>query len=136
MAGLKLKTTQSLALTPQLQQALKLLALSTLEMEQEVERMLEDNPFLEREESALSAEDEAQLARQQADLYESHAASEAADAASEDFAGDTASLSAEPDDWSGDGSLDASLHEGEWGDDAPASLTPGSGAADHPERAA
>ena len=132
MAGLKLKTTQSLALTPQLQQALKLLTLSNLEMEQEVERMLEDNPFLEREESALSAEDEAQLARQQADLYESHAASDAAEAAGEDLGSDATSdmVNTEPDDWSGDGSLDASLHEGEWGDDAPASLTPGSGSAD------
>ena len=47
-AGLKLKATQTLALTPQLQQAIKLLAMSNLEMEQEVERMLEENPFLER----------------------------------------------------------------------------------------
>ena len=68
-AQLKLKATQSLALTPQLQQAIKLLAMSNLEVEQEVERMLEENPFLEREELELSAEEEAQLARHQAELY-------------------------------------------------------------------
>lgn len=39
---------QQLRLTPQLQQALKLMGLSALELEAEVEQMLEDNPLLER----------------------------------------------------------------------------------------
>ena len=46
--GLSLRVSQHLALTPQLQQSIKLLQLSTLELEQEVEQMLDDNPFLER----------------------------------------------------------------------------------------
>jgi len=48
--ALALRTTQQLALTPQLRQAIQLLQLSTLELEQEVEHMLAENPFLEREE--------------------------------------------------------------------------------------
>ncbi|NOT82134.1 MAG: hypothetical protein HOP01_05365, partial [Gallionella sp.] len=42
--GLQLKLSQQLTLTPQLQQALRLLQLSTLDMHQEVARMLEENP--------------------------------------------------------------------------------------------
>lgn len=49
---LQLKLSQQLTLTPQLQQAIKLLQLSTLEMNQEVERFLLENPLLEREEPA------------------------------------------------------------------------------------
>lgn len=46
--SLGLRLTQQLTLTPQLQQSLRLLQLSALELEQEVEQMLADNPFLER----------------------------------------------------------------------------------------
>lgn len=49
--GLQLRTSQNLALTPQLQQSIRLLQLSTLELQQEIETMLETNPFLEHEES-------------------------------------------------------------------------------------
>src|SRR5512140_907568 len=45
--GLSLRVSQHLALTPQLQQSLRLLQLSTLELSQEVEQMLDENPFLE-----------------------------------------------------------------------------------------
>jgi RNA polymerase sigma-54 factor len=46
---LQLKLSQSLTLTPQLQQSIKLLQLSTLDLHQEIERFLQDNPMLERE---------------------------------------------------------------------------------------
>jgi len=46
--GLQLRTSQHLALTPQLQQSIRLLQLSTLELQQELEQMLTDNPLLER----------------------------------------------------------------------------------------
>ena len=49
---LQLKLSQHLALTPQLQQSIRLLQLSTLELNQEIEQFLQDNPLLEREESA------------------------------------------------------------------------------------
>ena len=52
---LQLKLTQHLTLTPQLQQSIRLLQLSTLELNAEVDRMLQENPLLEREEG----EDEA-----------------------------------------------------------------------------
>jgi RNA polymerase sigma-54 factor len=45
---LQLKTSQHLALTPQLQQSIRLLQLSTLELHQEIEQVLSDNPMLER----------------------------------------------------------------------------------------
>jgi len=47
--ALQLKLSQHLALTPQLQQSIKLLQLSTIEMQQEIERYLLENPMLERE---------------------------------------------------------------------------------------
>jgi RNA polymerase sigma-54 factor len=47
---LQLKLSQHLALTPQLQQSIRLLQLSTLELNQEIEQFLQDNPLLEREE--------------------------------------------------------------------------------------
>jgi RNA polymerase sigma-54 factor len=46
---LQVRLSQHLALTPQLQQSIRLLQLSTLELQQEVEQMLDDNPFLEVE---------------------------------------------------------------------------------------
>jgi RNA polymerase sigma-54 factor len=47
---LQLKLTQHLTLTPQLQQSIRLLQLSTLELNQELERFLAENPLLERDE--------------------------------------------------------------------------------------
>ena len=49
---LQVRVSQHLALTPQLQQSIRLLQLSTLELHQEVGQMLEQNPFLEMEEDA------------------------------------------------------------------------------------
>ncbi|HEY2818443.1 MAG TPA: RNA polymerase factor sigma-54 [Casimicrobiaceae bacterium] len=57
---LQLKLSQHLTLTPQLQQSIRLLQLSTLELNSEVERMLQENPLLERaeaEEEAARAEE-------------------------------------------------------------------------------
>jgi RNA polymerase sigma-54 factor len=48
--SLQVRLSQHLALTPQLQQSIRLLQLSTLELQQEVEQMLDQNPFLEAEE--------------------------------------------------------------------------------------
>lgn len=54
--SLQLKLSQQLTLTPQLQQAIRLLQLSTLEMNQELERYLQENPLLERDDEALGRE--------------------------------------------------------------------------------
>jgi RNA polymerase sigma-54 factor len=48
--GLELKLGQHLAMTPQLQQAIRLLQLSTLDLQQEVQMMLDSNPLLDEEE--------------------------------------------------------------------------------------
>jgi RNA polymerase sigma-54 factor len=53
--SLQVRLSQHLALTPQLQQSIRLLQLSTLELHQEVEQMLEQNPFLEPEDDSGSA---------------------------------------------------------------------------------
>ncbi|HTT13783.1 MAG TPA: RNA polymerase factor sigma-54 [Burkholderiaceae bacterium] len=52
--SLQLKLSQHLALTPQLQQSIRLLQLSTLELNQEIEQALADNPLLEREDDPLA----------------------------------------------------------------------------------
>ncbi|MGP3591016.1 RNA polymerase factor sigma-54 [Vagococcus sp. WN89Y] len=46
--GLQLRLSQQLAMTPQLQQAIRLLQLSTLELQQELQQALESNPLLEQ----------------------------------------------------------------------------------------
>jgi len=51
--SLQLKLSQHLTLTPQLQQSIRLLQLSTLELNQEIERFLQDNPLLERDEGTV-----------------------------------------------------------------------------------
>jgi RNA polymerase sigma-54 factor len=48
---LDLRQTQSLVMTPQLQQAIKLLQLSNLELLDYVDQELEQNPLLERDDS-------------------------------------------------------------------------------------
>ena len=45
--SLQLKLSQHLTLTPQLQQSIRLLQLSTVELNQELERYLAENPLLE-----------------------------------------------------------------------------------------
>jgi RNA polymerase sigma-54 factor len=55
--GLQLKLGQSLTMTPQLQQAIRLLQLSALDLQQEIQEVLEANPMLEMEdEFGVSAE--------------------------------------------------------------------------------
>lgn len=49
--SLQLKFSQQLTMTPQLQQAIKLLQLSTLDLQQEIQEALDSNPLLEVDES-------------------------------------------------------------------------------------
>ena len=68
--NLKLKQSQSLVMTPQLQQAIKLLQLNNLELTNLVNKELEENPFLENESVEL---DEKELSNEEttSDLEES-----------------------------------------------------------------
>lgn len=52
--GMELRLRQHLAITPQLQQALRLLQLSSLEFAEEVQQVLASNPFLEEENEAAT----------------------------------------------------------------------------------
>ncbi len=56
--SLQLKFSQQLTMTPQLQQAIKLLQLSTLDLQQEIQEALESNPLLESVESDDSSNNE------------------------------------------------------------------------------
>ena len=53
--ALQLKLGQQLTLTPQLQQAIKLLQLSTLDLQQAITETLESNPLLDEEEGSNEA---------------------------------------------------------------------------------
>ena len=137
--GLSLRVSQHLALTPQLQQSIRLLQLSTLEMAQEVEQMLDENPFLERSDD--SAEREAfgveqidapvSAGEQIADAVLAPAPDRPTDAVS-DNAPDSGEAAAEAlegrldgdtpvdESWEGDGTVDIVPDDSEWGGDAPA----------------
>jgi RNA polymerase sigma-54 factor len=128
--GLSLRVSQHLALTPQLQQSIRLLQLSTLELSQEVEQMLDDNPFLERTQEEAEREsyglEQADLPVQAADREAETASEGIADYARDAGAAtpndsDTAPISGDDEpSWEGDGSVDMAPDDGEWGGDAPA----------------
>ena len=138
--SLSLRMSQHLALTPQLQQSIRLLQLSTLDLAAEVEQMLDDNPFLERSTEAVEGE-------QNTDEYAMYSGAAAArqtdvsgqnDAESEaGSAGGATELSELADfpDWDGDGSSDMAPDDAEWGGDAPARQQPNNGSDSEAEAA-
>jgi RNA polymerase sigma-54 factor len=102
--SLQVRLSQHLALTPQLQQSIRLLQLSTLELHQEVEQMLEQNPFLEADEDSpapFEALAERLTPAERAGERETERAAESGSEASDEGAGiDTAELgTTERDDW-------------------------------------
>ena len=56
--ALNLRVGQSLSMTPQLQQAIRLLQLSSLELQSEIQQIFETNPMLEKEEEGINNEQE------------------------------------------------------------------------------
>ncbi len=54
--GLNIKLGQSMSMTPQLQQAIRLLQLSSIELQQEIQEALETNPLLERSDDSMLPE--------------------------------------------------------------------------------
>ncbi len=129
--GLSLRVSQHLALTPQLQQSIRLLQLSTLELSQEVEQMLDENPFLEvTEESAAREEfglDHINTPVSQ-DNQEFESTGDSMSAATSDSGTSstaesetTPEISSEAtleDSWEGDGSVESAPDDSEWGGDA------------------
>lgn len=63
-----LRIANSLSLTPQLQQAIRLLQLSSLELEQEIQLQLDSNPLLEKVEEQISVESLSTIDASQKDL--------------------------------------------------------------------
>ena len=125
--GLSLRVSQHLALTPQLQQSIRLLQLSTLELSQEVEQMLDENPFLEVSDESAPRED---FGLGQSDTPVSLETRES-EFATNSIAGSTddsvaagqndGEPSAEPkleESWDGDGSVETAPDDNEWGGDA------------------
>jgi RNA polymerase sigma-54 factor len=128
--GLSLRVSQHLALTPQLQQSIRLLQLSTLELGQEVDQMLDENPFLER---TLEEAERESFGLAQADAPVS-AADRDADSttySASDFPetirvkadgdGDDGPVSSDDGpNWEGDGSVSLGPDDSEWGSEARA----------------
>ena len=131
--GLSLRVSQHLALTPQLQQSIRLLQLSTLELSQEVEQMLDENPFLDVLDAAAAREEfgldhvntPVSQETQEFESATSSIASTQADSASitQTESETTAEISSEArleESWDGDGSVESAPDDSEWGGDAPA----------------
>ena len=138
--GLSLRVSQHLSLTPQLQQSIRLLQLSTLEMAQEVEQMLDENPFLERSDEVAereafgleAADTTVSTSEQIADAADSAMAPQqptlervGSERDTDRDTSDTVESRADGDSpleesWDGDGSVDIAPDDSEWGGDAPA----------------
>ncbi|OUM02647.1 RNA polymerase factor sigma-54 [Variovorax sp. JS1663] len=146
--GLSLRVSQHLALTPQLQQSIRLLQLSTLELSQEVEQMLDENPFLERatdeaprEEFGLEAadapvRDDDRQSEAESEFAPGPASTSVESASAATGEGEAATAAEAPDsepDWEGDGSVDLAPDDSEWGGDAPARSNSSQGDDDRPD---
>lgn len=120
--SLQLKMGQSLTMTPQLQQAIRLLQLSTLDLQQEIQQALETNPMLEVEEDfeqSAQPSIEDQMAEKPLDSDPSLDSSSSTD--SQELSGDQNTL--EADSFSQD-DFKTSEHEAtetdtEWNNDIP-----------------
>jgi len=141
--SLSLRVSQHLALTPQLQQSIRLLQLSTLEMAQEVEQMLDENPFLERaddlaereahgiehSDAPLSGgeqiEEWAQALPPEGLPSNATTAPEAADRTADELEGRLDGATPVEESWEGDGTVELAPDDSEWGSDAPARHTGG-----------
>ncbi len=93
--SLQFRLSQHLTLTPQLQQSIRLLQLSTVELDQEIDRLLIENPALEREDgddgaARPSSKDEPALKSEP--MTQDHAQDHAQDGAQDsEWSGDLAS---------------------------------------------
>ena len=128
--SLQLKLGQQLTMTPQLQQAIRLLQLSTLDLQQEIQQALDSNPLLEAEEDeTFPGENEAD-SREPADSAGQDGPMDSQDGPmdSQDGAGELAADS----DW--DGNLPEELPvDTQWDDLLPSASAPMGAADDMPD---
>ena len=89
MPRLEMRQGQQLVMTPQLQQAIRLLQLSNIELAQFVETELERNPLLERDETGVSGDAASEQGPAESDALAADRPS--SDVASSDGAGDDGS---------------------------------------------
>ncbi|AOY91852.1 RNA polymerase factor sigma-54 [Cupriavidus sp. USMAA2-4] len=126
--SLQLRLSQHLALTPQLQQSIRLLQLSTLELQQEVEQALIENPLLEREndwiESPLRVAADGSINVQSAPAPAPAEAQGNGEARSDEGGGDEERFGDGADDYGSDWSLDdfARRPQGDEDEKAPLQL--------------
>ncbi|SIQ01292.1 RNA polymerase factor sigma-54 [Marinobacterium stanieri] len=106
--SLQLKIGQQLTMTPQLQQAIRLLQLSSLDLQQEIQEALDSNPLLEAEEEHETQAAEADSDRQDSDSADNTSSRETAS---------TSDNADSDDNWSDD------QPEDHWNDQIPAELT-------------
>jgi len=110
--SLQLKLGQQLTMTPQLQQAIKLLQLSTLDLQQEIQLVLDSNPLLE------AAEEDSEVDAVEPDVRES-----ASDGPMERLNADTNDDGIPDNDWS-DSMPDDLPVDTQWEDLVPSSAPP------------
>ena len=115
-ASLQLRMSQQLTLTPQLQQSIRLLQLSTQDMQQEVARMLEENPMLELDEEVAFNPGESHVEHERVEqerVEQDDRGSESEDSATETMEWNAAphSVDDENDDYPEQAALQASMRE-------------------------
>lgn len=110
--SLQLKVGHQLTMTPQLQQAIRLLQLSTLDLQAEIQEALESNPLLE-------SNDQEETASNSSDNNDKNTTSESPETATRD---DTKESAQETDSSADSNMQDESASDGEWSDDIPTDL--------------
>lgn len=114
--SLQLKLGQQLTMTPQLQQAIRLLQLSTLDLQQEIHQALESNPMLEVDESFDGEGDSSST-------YDGEDSSERINGKQDTEASLTEVKDSFAEQSSSDSSYEASGDESHWADSIPEQLT-------------
>ena len=99
--SLQLKFSQNLALTPQLQQSIRLLQLSSQELNQELETILQENPLLERTDKNDDGSENTEFFSPSHQTLETSASKETAESSQQDY----------PQDFTGDEYFGVSSHQ-------------------------
>jgi RNA polymerase sigma-54 factor len=116
--SLQLKLGQQLTMTPQLQQAIRLLQLSTMDLQQEIQQALDSNPMLETAE-----DDDPDTSAEQILDQDSHAETNAKDGPMESLEGTATDSPGDGSEW--DGSLPEDLPvDTQWDDLLPSGSAP------------
>ncbi|MBD2859704.1 RNA polymerase factor sigma-54 [Spongiibacter sp. KMU-158] len=97
--SLQLKVGQQLTMTPQLQQAIRLLQLSTLDLQQEIQAALDSNPLLEVSDDNDAEPETAKRDEDSHSQEESHAHKESSKSSSESADSEPSPRSDEDSDW-------------------------------------